>query len=338
MKSNFRVAIIDSQQGDYLQEPDIEQKVLQPEATVVVYRAAQAKELIGRIEDVDAIISWHKTPLDADILGRLQCCRGIVRAAVGFDNIDLAFAAKKGIPVCNVPDYGTEEVADHTLGLILALVRKLFIVDSYVRNQGWDWRAVGSVPRLRGMTLGIIGFGRIGSAVARRAHAFGLKVAFYDPYVPRGTAKAHGVTRCETLNELIDAAQIITLHTALTSETQHLIGREELKRMTPETILINTARGQVIDQEALIESIISGSIGQVGLDVLSTEPNVPDELRTSEKVILTGHSAFYADAASAELRFKAATFARMFLFGQEVPTIVNGVSSKNDFQQQITTI
>lgn len=322
-KERFRVAIVDSHPGDYLNQPDIEQKVLQPEATVVVYRVNEVEELIGLIEDIDVIISWHPIPLNADILGRLQCCRGIVRAAMGFDNIDLSVAAQKGIPVCNVPDYGTEEVADHTLCLLLALVRKLCLVDRHVRNQEWNWRAIGSVPRLRGMTLGIVGFGRIGIAVAKRAIAFGLKVTFYDPYVARGMEKAHGVSRCETLEELIDAAQIITLHVPLTEETRHLIGPEELQRMTSETILINTSRGGAIDQEALIESILSNSLGWVGLDVLSNEPNVPEALRTSEKVLLTGHSAFYSDAALTELRFKAATFAKNFLLGKKVPTVLN---------------
>lgn len=328
----MRVVIIDSNRGSYLQYPDIEQTTLQPEASAILHRVSTAEELIERIEDADAIISWHTIPLYADTLARLRRCRGIVRAAVGFDNIDIAFAADRGIPVCNVPDYGTEEVADHTLGLILALVRKIRLVDRHVRSGEWDWRAIGSVPRLRGMTLGLIGFGRIGSAVAKRAQAFGLNVAFYDPYVPSGTEKAHGVTRYETLHELIDSAQIITIHVLLTSETQHLISREELKRMTPETILINTSRGEVIDQEALIESIVSGSIGQVGLDVLSNEPNVPDELRISDRVLLTAHSAFYADASLAELRFKAATAAKRLLFGQEERSIVNGVSSKRDFK------
>lgn len=322
----MRVVILDSEQGDYLQEPDIEMKVLQPEACPVFYRVKKSQELLGVIEDADVIICRHTVHLYADILEKLRCCRGIVLPAVGFDNIDIAFAAERGIPVCNVPSYGTEEVADHTFGLILSLVRKIHVVDKYVRSLKWDWRAIGSVSRLRGTTLGIIGFGRIGSAVARRSQAFGLNVAFYDPYVPDGTEKAHGVSRCETLDKLIDFARIITLHVPLTTETKHLIGPKELKRMNSETILINTSRGEVIDQESLIKSIVSGSIGQVGLDVLDNEPYVPYDLQLSDRVIMTAHSAFYSDASMVEVRFKAAAAAKRLLLGQEEPCIVNGIS------------
>jgi C-terminal binding protein len=325
----YQVAIVDSHRGNYLQEPDIEQDVLQDEANIVLYKVNKAEELIGHIEKVDAIISWHTIPLQKEILSRLECCRGIVRAAVGFDNIDISFAAKKNILVCNVPDYGTEEVADHTLGLTIALVRKLHLVDKYVRSKEWNWTAIGSVPRLRGMTFGIIGFGRIGSAVARRAQAFGLNVSFYDPYVPSGIEKSHGVTRWETLHELIDSCKIITIHALLSDETRQIISRKELERMTPETILINTSRGELIDQDALIESIVSGAIGYVGLDVLANEPQVPDELINSDKVLLTGHSAFYADESLKELRYKAAIAARKILLGQEERSIVNGISNRH---------
>lgn len=323
---DLQVFIIDSHRGPYLQDPDIEAEVLAPYATPILERVNTPDELIGRIENAAAIISWHTIPLQADIIARLRSCWGIVRAAVGFDNIDIRFAAERGIPVCVVPDYGTEEVADHTMALILALARNLRIVDRHARGGGWDWRIIGSVPRLRGTSLGIVGFGRIGSAVTRRAQVFGFKVAFYDPYVSSGTEKAHGVTRYEMLDELVEQSQIISLHVPLTNETRHLIGRAEIERMRPETILINTSRGEVIDQQALIESIVAGRIGRVGLDVLSNEPHVPEELRASDRVLLTAHSAFYADASLAELRYKAAAAARRLLLGQPERNIVNGVA------------
>ena len=176
------------------------------------------------------------------------------------------------------------------------------------------------------MRLGLIGFGRIGSAVARRAQAFGLGVAFYDPYVPSGTDKVHAVTRHETLEELLDWSQIVSVHVPLTAETRHLVGRAELARLTPETVLINTARGEVLDQEALIESLGARRIGLVGLDVLGDEPNVPEALRTSERVLLTAHSAFYSDAGLTELRYKAAASVLRLLRGQTERNIVNGVA------------
>lgn len=321
------VFIVDSHRGPYLVEPDIEREVLRPDARPILCRVNSADELIGLIDDAAAIISWHTIPLPANVIARLKNCRGIVRAAVGFDNIDIDYAARRGIPVAVVPDYGTEEVADHTMALLLALVRKLHIVGPRAKNGEWDWRAVGSVPRLRGLRLGLVGFGRIGGAVARRAQAFGLHVAFYDPYVLSGVDKVHAVTRHETLHELLDWSQIVSVHVPLTAETRHLIGRAELARLTPETVLINTARGEVLDQQALIDSIAADRIGQVGLDVLSDEPRVPDALRTSERVLMTAHSAFYADASLAEVRYKAAASVRRLLRGQPERNIVNGVVS-----------
>jgi C-terminal binding protein len=325
-QERLQVAIIDSERGTYLLTPDIEQEILKSHAEVTLHRVKEPEALIGRIEECDVIISWHHIPLQRDLLARLRRCRGIVRAGVGVDNVDLVFAAERGIPVCNVPDYGTEEVADHAIALMLSLVRKLRLVDIHARGGGWDWRAIGSVPRLRGTILGIIGFGRIGSAVARRAQAFGMNVGFYDPYLPSGVEKAHAVMRYESLGELLDHARIITIHVPLTSETFHLLGHEEFQRMTGETILINTARGEVIDQEVLIESIEAGRIGQAGLDVLSDEPRVPDQLRRSDKVLLTAHSAFYADPALLELRQKAATSALRLLQGLPERNIVNAVA------------
>jgi D-3-phosphoglycerate dehydrogenase/C-terminal binding protein len=321
------VFIIDSHRGPYLSDPDIERGVLMPEARPVLSRVNSAEELVGLIDEAAAVISWHTIPLPGLVIERLKNCRGIVRAAVGFDNIDIECAARRGIPVANVPDYGTEEVADHTMALMLALVRRLHTVDRRARGGEWDWRAVGSVPRLRGMRLGLVGFGRIGSAVARRACAFGLQVSFHDPYVPSGVEKAHAVLRHETLNELLDWSQIVSVHVPLTAETRHLLGRAQFARLAPGTVLINTARGEVLDQRALIDSLGAGRVGQAGLDVLGDEPNVPAELRASDRVLLTSHSAFYADASLAELRQKAAASARRLLRGRPERNIVNGVAS-----------
>lgn len=324
-KASLSVAIIDSHQGKYLDLPDIEQSILQDIAEVKLYKVASPNELEGKIDAVDVIISWHTIPLQKDILSKLQQCRGIVRAAVGFDNIDVGFAAQKGIPVSIVPDYGTEEVADHTLALVLSIVRKLPYIDQYVRHQKWDWSAIGSVPRIRGMKFGIVGFGRIGSAVAKRAQAFGFDISFFDPYVPSGAEKVYGINRYETLHELIESSKVITVHTLLSEETHHIIGRPEFQLMTPETILINTSRGETIDQEALIESLTARKIGYVGLDVLAHEPLIPEELKNSERTILTAHSAFYADESLNELRQKAAVAARKFLLGQKDGSIVRSI-------------
>lgn len=321
----FNVVIVDAHRGSYLVEPDIEARALEGVATPTLIRVSGPEELIGRIEHADAIISWHTIALPREIITRLSRCRGIVRAAMGVDNIDLACARERGIPVCNVPDYGTEEVADHTMALLLGLARNLRAVDLHCRAGGWDWRSIGRVPRLRGLNLGIVGFGRIGSAVARRAQAFGMHVGFFDPYVPSGVEKSHGVARYESLHEAIDASAILSLHVPLTPETRGMIGRAELARMSPRTIVINTCRGEVIDQRALIERLAEGGVGQLGLDVLAGEPEVPEALRTSDRTLLSAHSAFYADAALVELRRKAADTARRLLAGEPERNVVNAV-------------
>ncbi len=332
---NYQVTIIDSRRGGYIHEPEIECEILGSQCRVQVLRVDSANEVIEELSAADAIISWHHIALRRDVLSRLHRCRGIVRASVGYDNIDLVFATELGIPVCNVPDYGTEEVADHTLALILALARKLSLLDYHCRQGGWDWRTAGSVLRLRGASLGIIGLGRIGSAVARRALVFGLDVAFFDPYAPSGMDKAHGIQRCETLEELLARSQILTLHVPLTAETHGMIGKPQFACMRSDVILINTSRGPVVDQDALLKALCEQRIGQAGLDVLADEPQVPTQLRTSERVLLTAHSAFYADASLAELRRKAASAALRLLLGQFERNIINGVSAGSSPEREV---
>jgi len=323
----FQVKILDSRRGAYLAVLDIERKILGHLAEVSLLTVDSAEEVIEELENADAIISWHHIALTRNVLFRMRHCRGVVRASVGYDNIDLEAATEAGILVSNVPDYGVEEVSDHTMALILALVRKIPVLDRHCREGGWEWRTAGSILRLRGATLGIVGLGRIGSAVARRAVAFGLDVVFFDPYLPSGIEKAHGIRRSESLQELLRSSQILSLHVPLTPETRGMIGRKEILQLPPGAIVVNTCRGEVIQQQALIEELESGHIGQAGLDVLEREPHVPEELRNSNRVLLTAHSAFYADSSLQELRSKAALAALRFLTGQPQRNLLNRIAS-----------
>jgi len=323
----FQVKILDSRRGAYLAVLDIERKILGHLAEVSLLTVDSAEEVIEELENADAIISWHHIALTRNVLFRMRHCRGVVRASVGYDNIDLEAATEAGILVSNVPDYGVEEVSDHTMALILALVRKIPVLDRHCREGGWEWRTAGSILRLRGATLGIVGLGRIGSAVARRAVAFGLDVVFFDPYLPSGIEKAHGIRRSESLQELLRSSQILSLHVPLTPETRGMIGRKEILQLPPGAIVVNTCRGEVIQQQALIEELESGHIGQAGLDVLEREPHVPEDLRNSNRVLLTAHSAFYADSSLQELRSKAALAALRFLTGQPQRNLLNRIAS-----------
>lgn len=324
MSDGNRIIVVDSWRGRYVEDTALEEGILGPELSVELVCVDRAEELFGRVEDVAGIISWHHIALDRELLPRLKRCRGIVRAGVGYDNVDLECAARCGIPVCNIPDYGTEEVADHTLALILGLIRRLRTVDRHCRQGGWEWRTIGAAPRIRGMQLGIVGFGRIGSAVARRAAAFGMEPAFYDPYVPSGVEKAHGVKRVESLQELLARSHILSMHVPLTQQTRGMIGARELMTLPQGSFLINTCRGPVVDQAALITALSSGHLGGAGLDVLATEPTVPEELRLMDSVLLTAHSAFYADEALVELRTKAAHCLRRLLRGERDRNVLNG--------------
>lgn len=302
----MKIGIIDSRHNCYVTNPDIETGVFAGTGEVKLYQVAGTEELPAEAYACDGLISWHLVPLQRPFLQDLQSCRGIVRAAVGFDNIDLAAASEHGIQVANVPDYGTEEVADHTLALALSLLRRLPRGHNVVMGGSWDWREVGELPRLRQLTVGLIGFGRIGMAVARRFQAFGCHVCFYDPYLGSGVDKSLGVTRCESLDELLRTADLVSLHVPLNGETRHLLSERELAVLKGK-YLINTARGPLIDGRALCRALERGDLQGAGLDVYEDERQmIPPALQARNNVILSPHVAFYSSAALPELRRKAA--------------------------------
>lgn len=317
------VLVIDSPRSDYLDGLTIERAVLGDGCLVELCRVRDESEIDGRLEDAEAVISWYPIALNSPSLDRMKRCKGIVRAAVGYDNIDIAYARSLGIPVANVPDYGTEEVADHTLALLLAMVRNLRVTDAAAKRDIWDWRTIGKVSRVRNLCLGIIGFGRIGMAVSQRARSFGMRCVFYDPFLLPGIEKALGVERALSLLDLLANCNVASIHTPSTSATRGLIGARELRAMPPDGLLINTARGDVVRQSALIEHLASHPHFRAALDVLSEEPQIPPALRDSEQVVLTSHSAFYSDASLVEMRFKSATAAKLFLMDETIQTVVN---------------
>ena len=256
-------------------------------------------------------------------IDRLDGCRGIVRAGVGYNNIDVAAASRRGLFVCNVPDYGAEEVADHAIMLLLAVVRRLIPSHEAIRGGGWDVPIVHGTPRLRGRTLGLLGCGRIGTATALRAKAFGLDVVFYDPHVAPGYEKAIGARRAATAEELFERSQFISVHCYLDTSTHHLVNADLLGRMPADGVLVNTARGPVVDQEALLAALDSGRLIGAGLDVVEREPLDDDRLRRHPKVVLTPHVAFYSVEGFDEMRRKSAEEVRRLLLGEPPRCPVN---------------
>ena len=303
-----RVLIVDAPGGGYVGRPDIETRVLglEHEVRLTLVAESDAATVRSATAGADYLILWHHVALDADFFAQDAAGPAVVCASVGYDHVDVAAAQRRGVPVFHVPHYGTEEVADHALALLLALCRRLPGLRSEVEAGGWDWRAMGSASRLRGMVLGLIGLGRIGMAVARRAQAFGMDVVFYDPHNAPGIEKSLGLKRIPDLAGLLEIADAVSVHVPLTAETDHLLGPAEFGRMKAGSILINTARGGVVDLEALKEALSRGRPSWVGLDVVEGEPHIPAWLRADPRVLLTPHAAFYSDESLAELRTRAA--------------------------------
>lgn len=270
-----------------------------------------------------ALILWHGPLVTAPIIARMKNCRAIIRNGVGFDTVDIAAAAQAGIPVCNVPDYGTEEVADHALALTLALYRQLFPLDAEAKQLGWKITVSAKMRRLRTQTFGVVGLGRIGTATALRAKAFGFRVVFYDPYVPSGTHKAVGIERAESLEELLKMSDTVSVHCPLSTETRAMIGAREIAWMKPGSFIVNTARGDIVEKAPVFAALRSGHLGGAGLDVVEAEPLRTAEEAATPNLIVTCHAAFCSPEGMVEMRSTSAKIARAAVLGQPVWNRVN---------------
>ncbi len=325
----YRVYLIDAEVFPLCENVGIEAEVLKGIADVSLVQTADESVLPDSVWDADAVILSHFPQMSAAALRRFQRLRMVVRNGVGFDNVDIAAARELGIPVCNVPDYGTEEVADHTLALTLALQRNVFPALRDVRKGAWQWRIAESSRRLRGQRFGIVGAGRIGTATALRAKAFGFAVQFFDPYVPSGYEKALGVDRCRSLNDLLSTSDVVSLHCPLSEETRGLIGWAELEQMKRGSFLINTARGPVVREADLLAALRSGHLGGVALDVVEREPAFDAELLQFTNCLLTPHIAFYSQQAIVDLRTSSAQNIADTLRGGSPVNVVNHVTPKS---------
>jgi phosphoglycerate dehydrogenase-like enzyme len=319
MAERFRVVVT-----DFLDEATVEAPILGDVAEIVLAGAHAEADLAPHLPGADALIVYHDIPfLGEAVFAPASRCKVTVRAGVGYNNIDLEAAGSRGIPVCNVPDYGSEEVADHAILLMLAVARRLIASHDSMRRGEWDYKVSTPAPRLRGKTFGVVGCGRIGTATALRAKAFGMDVVFFDPHLPRGWDKALGIRRANTLAELLEGSHVVSLHCYLDAASRHLIDADAFARMRSGAILINTARGPVVDQEALVAALARGGLTGVGLDVFEREPLDDDRLRLDPRVLMTPHSAFYSDEGFLEMRRKTAEEVRRVLLGETPWNLVN---------------
>ncbi len=308
---------------DAVAEPGTETKVLENVADLRLLYTNDETVVAESAQEADVLLVFHTIQLGERTLSRLTRCKGIVRCGVGFDNVDIRAAGARGIVVCNVPDYGAEEVADHALMLLLAIARRLLPAHEAIRAGTWDTRLVFGAPRLRGRTLGLIGCGRIGTALALRAKSLGMRVVAYDPYRPDGLDKALGIGRAWSLEELLPQAQFLSLHCPLTRETHHILNERTLTLLPEGAYVVNTARGPCVDLAALAAAFDSGRVAAAGLDVFEREPLDDERIRRHPRVVLTPHAAFYSAEAWTEMRTKGALEGRRLLLGEPVRNPVN---------------
>jgi D-3-phosphoglycerate dehydrogenase / 2-oxoglutarate reductase len=259
-------------------------------------------------EEVEALVKQHQpsavltcwAPVSAQAIAASEKLKIVARLGVGLDNIAVNAATESGLWVTNVPDYCVEEVSDHAVGFAIAWTRGLVSFDRDVRGGAWS-PASANLRRLRNLTCGIVGYGRIGRRTAQKLSAFDTRVLAYDPYPPKDEALAEFVQ----LDQLLNESDIVIVHAPLMDSTHHLINRSSLAKCKPGAFLINVSRGGVVDTDALIDALVSGQLAGVGLDVLESEPNVPAALLEHPGVMLTPHVAFSSDASLHELRRRA---------------------------------
>jgi D-3-phosphoglycerate dehydrogenase len=284
--------------------------------------AEDAATLAEHAADAVAILfCWADVP--AAVLDAAERCQVVCRYGVGLDNVDLARATELGMVVTNIPDYCADEVAEHALALILALARGIVRYADQTSAGTWVPAGAGQLHRLRGSTLGIVGLGANGQALARRARGLGLRLLGYTTSATPPPAEL-GVELAGSLDELLAAADVVSLHVPLRESTRNLIGARELALMKPTALLVNTARGGVVDTAALAAALAAGAIAGAGLDVLGQEPPDPDDpLLALDNAIVTPHAAFYSEESVEDLRVRTARAAAAVLAGRVPQNVVN---------------
>lgn len=312
----YQVVITDCDHGSIEEE----QKVLtRIGAELVLAQVREEEELIRVCKEADGLINQYAL-LTRRVLEQLPACKVIARYGVGVDSIDLKAATDLGIVVANVPDYCVEEVASHAVAMLLTLVRKTAFFDRKVKSNQWDFRQGIPIGRIREKTLGLIGSGKIGLSMAKMIFPFGVKVMAYDPYLKEAP---EGV-QLKDFEAVLRESDFISIHCPLNDSTRHLIGEKEFKKMLKRPILINTSRGPIIDEKALIQALEEGLLSGAGLDVMEKEPPDPQNpLLKMENVILSPHVGFYSEESIRELKRRTAENVSAVLTGKWPRSVVN---------------
>jgi len=287
-------------------------------AELKLAKSSSPEDILAVAKDADAVLTTY-AKITGDMIPQMTRCRIIARFGIGVDNVDIPVATSKGIVVTRVPDYCLDEVSDHAMALLLALIRK--IPSSNARTQAGEWKMPAVVPihRLRGTVLGLVAFGQIPQLMAPKAKAFGMRVVTYDPFIPDEVLKRAGVDRVE-FDELVRISDYISIHTPLMPATHHLFNADVFSRMKPGSYIVNTARGPIIDEAALAQALDKKQIAGAALDVMEKEPPGSSPLFGRDNIIVTPHTSFYSEESLVDLQTKAA---------EEVVRVLTGHAPKN---------
>lgn len=290
-------------------------------AEIVEAQAETPAEVIDAAEGADGLVVTY-APITDEVFEALDDLSVVARLGIGVDNVDIESATEHDVAVTNVPDYCKDEVPEHALALIMACERRIRSFDAAIRSGTWDWKEGKPMHRLRGQTLGLAGFGMIPRSLVEKTRALGFEYVGYDPYVSEEEFDESGVEKA-SFEEMLDRADIVSIHTPLTEETRDLFDADAFARMSENATLVNTARGGIVDTDALAEALQSGEIGAAGLDVLPEEPPEDTPLKDCENAVLTPHTAFYSEESIDVLRRSATESVFDVLAGDEIDNVVN---------------
>jgi D-3-phosphoglycerate dehydrogenase / 2-oxoglutarate reductase len=317
--SGLKVVITDS----VFPNLDPEHEILEPLGAEIVAGQCKSKsDALALVPGAVAVLNTYYGPIDAEVMDAMPGCRAIVRYGIGVDTIEIPAATARGIMVANVPDYCIEEVSDQAVAMLLALLRKLPLADKRVRRGQWELAGLKPLRRLCDLTLGIVGMGRIGRALVRKLAPFGARLVFADPYY---SGEAPAGTEQIPLSELLQVCDGILLQAPATPETRHLLNADSLALMEKSPVVVNCARGELVDTAALVAALESGQISGAGLDVIEGAPPLPENspLLCFDNVLLAPHSAWFSDAALGALQRLATEEVARVLRGERPKSLLN---------------
>lgn len=308
--------------GTVLPDSDVEKRIVEETGVnLEIVDVSSTQELIESATDPIGIMTIE-TEIDASVLEAFPNLEFISVHGIGVDMVDVEAATERGIPVFNTPEYCLEEVATHTMGLILACERRICQYDDDVEAGGWDYELGGPITRLSTKTVGVVGLGAIGVEVVRRLAGFGVDIVGYDPYVSEAEMRQEGVEKV-AFETLCERSDVVTVHTPLTESTRHLLDASAFESMGPGVTFVNAARGGIVDHDALYDALNDGTVAYAGLDVLETEPPDDDRFTELDNVIVTPHAAWYSEDALTELQRTAGENVAEFIRGDLPEYIVN---------------